>query len=265
MNLLSIFQYTFMLRAFEAGILVAIIAPIIGIFLVLRRLSLIADTLAHVSLSGIALGLLLHIHPLAGAFIMSIFASLILEPLLKIQGLAGDSILSLLLSGSLGLAVLLLGVAHGFSVDLFTYLFGSLLTVTQTDVYIITALSLGTIALVYLIHRPLLAITFDEESARVVGIPTRRITTIFLVVAALTITAAIPVVGILLISALLVIPVLTALLFRQGFVKTLVLAEIISVTATVVGIIISYYANLPTGGTIVAALVSLFTVCYLLR
>src|SRR4030042_3364836 len=131
--MLELFTYGFIIRGLEAGIIVGIIAPLIGIFLVLRRYSLIADTLSHVSLAGIAIGLLLRINPLITAMITTLSASLFIERLRATKKVYGESALSIFLSGSLAVAIILLGIAHGFSVDLFSYLFGRIVTVKQTD------------------------------------------------------------------------------------------------------------------------------------
>src|SRR3989344_3160439 len=135
----EILQYGFIIRALEAGVVVALIAPFIGIFLVLRRYSLIADTLSHVSLAGVALGLLFGINPIITAIVATILASLGIEKLRTSKKIYGESALAIFLSGSLALAIVLLSLAHGFNANLFGYLFGSILTVAKTDVYIISA------------------------------------------------------------------------------------------------------------------------------
>ncbi len=143
---MNIFQYTFILHGLAAGIIVAIIAPLIGIFLVLKRYSLIADTLAHVSLAGIAIGLLTGMSPVITALSATVIASLGVERLRISKNIYGESALALFLSGSLALAVVLLSLAHGFNTNLFNYLFGSIVTVTIGDVYTILGLSVLVIA-----------------------------------------------------------------------------------------------------------------------
>src|SRR5438552_2214401 len=133
-------QYGFMVRGLEVGIIIGAIAPLIGIFLVLRRYSLIADTLSHVSLAGVAVGLLLQINPLVTAIIAAVVSSVAIERLRLSKKVYGESALSIFLSGSLALAIVLISLAHGFSVDLFNYLFGSIVTVKQADVYTIAVL-----------------------------------------------------------------------------------------------------------------------------
>ncbi|RJO61974.1 metal ABC transporter permease [candidate division WS5 bacterium] len=256
--MLDIFQYSFVIRGLEAGIIVAIIAPLIGIFLVLRRYSLIADTLAHVSLAGIALGLLFGINPILTALGVTVVSSLGIERLRTTKRIYGESALALFLSGSLALAIVLLSLGKGFNSGLFNYLFGSIVTVTQNDVYTITILAIIVIALLVAFYKELVYITFDEESAKVAGIPVRLINAVLVILAALTISLAIPIVGVLLISALIVIPVVTALQFRSSFARTIFYAECISLFSVIAGIFSSFYFNLSTGGTIVLIMLAIF-------
>jgi zinc transport system permease protein len=254
----DIFQYSFIIRALEAGTLVAIIAPLIGIFLVLRRYSLMADTLSHVSLAGIAIGLLIGVNPLLTAIVASVASAISMERLRATKRVYGDTALSLFLSGSLAFALVLLGFAHGFNVNLFSYLFGSILTVKEADVMIIGVLGVVVMALLITLYKELIFIAFDEEAARVSGLKVNIINIIFITIAAIAIALAIPIVGILLVSALMVVPVVAALQFKKGFTRTLVYAEIISVLSTITGIIASFYLNLPAGGTIVLLMLFVF-------
>ena len=252
------FQYSFILRGLEAGIIVAVIAPLIGVFLVLRRYSLIADTLAHVSLAGIALGILLKLNPIFTAIGVTVASSLGIERLRASRRVSGESALALLLSGSLALATVLLSLGSGLNTSLLNYLFGSIVTVTQNDVYTIAILGIIVIVTLVAFYKELVYISFDEESARVSGIPVRLINTILVVLAALTISLAIPVIGVLLIAALIVIPVIAALQLRQNFARTIISAEIISLFSVLVGIFTSFYFNLSTGGTIVLIMLAIF-------
>ncbi len=260
----NIFQYGFMIRGLEAGIIVALIAPLIGIFLVLRRYSLIADTLAHVSLAGIALGLILGLNPVYTAIGVTTVSSMGIERLRTSKKIYGESALALFLSGSLALAVVLLGLAKGFNTNLLNYLFGSIVTVTEGDVHIIAILAASVSFLLFLFYKELIYISFDEESAKAGGIPTRFINFLLIALAALVVSISIPIVGVLLISALMVIPVVTALQFKKGFAKTILYAEIISVLSVIFGIIFSFYFNLATGGTIVLVMLAVFGIVLLI-
>ncbi len=256
--MLDIFQYSFIIRGFEAGIIIAVIAPLIGIFLVLRRYSLIADTLSHVSLAGVAIGLLLRINPLFTAITAAVISSIAIERLRISKKIFGESALSIFLSGSLALAIVLISLAHGFSVDLFSYLFGSIITVKQIDVYIIAMLGIFVIVSIIAFYKELVFITVDEEASKVSGIPTKFINILLIILSALTVSLSIPIIGVLLIAALIVIPVVTALQLKLSFKKTIIAAEIVSVFSVISGMIASYYLNLSSGGTIVLIAIIIF-------
>lgn len=263
--MIDIFQYSFVIRGLEAGLIIAIIAPFIGMFLVLRRYSLIADTLSHVSLAGIAIGLLLGVNPIITAILSSVLSSVAIERLRMSKKVYGESALAIFLSGSLALAIVLISFAHGFKVDLFNYLFGSIVTVRQSDVFIIAILGAIVIALLLVFYKELVYITFDEESAQVSGIPTRPLNILLIILAALTVSLAIPIVGILLISALIVIPVVAALQLRKSFKQTIIIAECISIFSVVAGIFTSFYLDISTGGTIVLIALFIFVLMLLYK
>lgn len=257
---LQIFQYDFMVRGMEIGLLVAIIAPLIGIFLVLRRYSLIADTLAHISLAGIALGLLLGINPVITGIVVTVGSSLGIEKLRTSKRIYGESALALFLSGSLAFAIVILSIFRGLNSNLFSYLFGSIVTVTTSEVKIIALLSFVVVTVLLIFYKELVYVTFDEESAKVSGINTRLINTILIVLSALAVSLSIPVVGVLLISALIVIPVITALKLRKSFTETIIWAEVISIFSVISGIILSFYLDLATGGIIVLLMLTIFII-----
>jgi ABC-type Mn2+/Zn2+ transport systems, permease components len=159
----------------------------------------------------------------------------------------------------------LIGLANGFTSKLFNYLFGSIVTVTEADIYIILGLAVVVIAMLIAFYKELVYISFDEEAARVSGIPTKFINIVLMLLSALTVSLAIPIVGVLLIAALIVIPVVTALQLRISFTKTIVAAEAISLFSVLSGIILSFYLNLATGGTIVLIMLLVFLVVLLSR
>jgi zinc transport system permease protein len=262
---LEIFQYSFIVRAFEAGIIVATIAPLIGIFLVLKRYSLIADTFSHVSLAGIAVGLLLGINPILAALAFTILASFGVEKLRTSKKIYGESALAIFLSGALAVAVVVISIAHGFNTNLYNYLFGSIVTVTMFDVYIIAVLAIVVVAVLMRFYKEIIYISFDEDSAKVSGIPVKMINGILILLAAVTVSLAIPIVGVLLISALIVIPVIAALQLKKSFLKTLIYAELISVFSVITGIFTSFYLNLSTGGTIVLIMLAIFLIMFWLN
>ena len=254
----NLFQYAFVVRGFEAGLIMAIIAPLVGMFLVLRRYSLMADTLSHVSLAGIAIGLLLGVNPLLTALCVSGASAVAMETLRTSKRAYGDTALSLFLSGSLALAIVLIGLGHGLTVNLFSYLFGSILTVSAADVRMMMALGAPVIACIALCYKQFIYLSFDEEAARVSGLPVQRLNLFFVTIAAISIAIAIPIVGIMLVSALMVIPVVAALQYKKSFTRTLMIAEVISLVGMSLGMVISFYLNLPSGGTIVLVLLAIF-------
>lgn len=256
--MLEIFQYDFIVRGLEAGIIVAFIAPLIGIFLVLRRYSLIADTLSHVSLAGVAMAFLFGWNPIITTIGVTTLSSIGIEKLRNTKNIYGESALALFLSGGLALATILLSIGKGFNSNLLNYLFGSIVTVTSNDIITILILAIVIVTLLVLFYKELIYITFDEESAKVSGLPVRFINTLFIILVALTVSLAIPIIGILLITALIVIPVVTALQLRKSFKKTILYSEIFSIFSVVSGIFISYYFNLSTGGTIVLLMLGIF-------
>jgi zinc transport system permease protein len=256
--MLEIFQYDFMVRAFIAGLAIAIIAPLIGTFLVVRRYSLMADTLAHVSLLGVSFGLLLRINPIVTALGISVLASAAIEKLRRERKIFGESVLALFLTGSLAIATVLISISKGFNGSLFSYLFGSIATVSQIDLYLILSLGLVVLLTVYLLYKELFAISFDEELAGVNGLPVKVLNLALVALAAITVSLSMRIVGVLLISALMVIPVLAAMQYKRNFKQTLWLAVLFSLLSVLVGLVSSYYLDLASGGTIVIIALIIF-------
>lgn len=258
--MLAIFQYDFMIRAFIAGAIIGILAPTIGIFLVVKRYSLLADTLAHVSLVGVAAGVLLGINPIMGALVTSVVAAFGMERLRARKKIYGESILALFLSGSLAVALILLGLAHGLNVNIFSFLFGSITTVSATDLIIIGAFGILAISLILIFFKSFFLVSYDEELAQAQKLPVTLLNIIIIVMAAITVSISIQVVGILLVGALMVIPVLSATQWEMGFLKTALLSTAFSLIAVVTGLFLSFYLNLPSGGTIVVTALFIFAI-----
>lgn len=248
---IEIFQYQFMVRAIIAGCIVGAVAPLLGNFLVARRFSLIADTLAHVSLAGIALGLLLGVYPIFSALVVTLVVSFIIESLRESGKVAGDAALAMFLSGGLALAVVLIGIGRGFNVDIFSYLFGSISTVEPTDIVIISVLGLSVLASILVFYKQFLYLAFDEEGAKVSGLPTKFLNILLTVLTALTVSLSIRIVGALLIGALMVIPVVTAMQLKLSFKLTCVYSVVFGLVCVLLGLIVSFYLDLAAGGTIV--------------
>ncbi len=258
--MLEMFSYGFMQRALAAGLMIGIIAPIIGVFIVLRRLSLIADTLSHVALAGVAAGLLFKTYPVAGALIASLVGAVGIERLRGSGRLFGEAALAVFLSGGFAVAVVLISLARGFNTDLFSYLFGAITVVQPVDLWVIFALGLVVLVAVGILHKELFAITFDEEAARVQGVPVETLNMLLTTLVAVTVVLAMRIVGILLTSALLVIPTITALRVARNFRHTMWIAVFCSLFAVVAGMTMSFYLDIAAGGAIVLMALLLFGV-----
>jgi zinc transport system permease protein len=256
--MLEIFHYSFMIRAFVAGSLIAVIAPVIGTFLVAKRYSLMADTLAHVSLAGVALGLYLGIYPLFTSILVAVVAAIIIERLRASKRISGETALAMFLSGGLAVAIVLISVAKGFSVDLFSYLFGSITTVRPEDLFVMGALGTVVLTILAVFYKQFMYLSFDEEAAVVSGVPVARLNTVLMILTALTVSLAMRVVGVLLIGALMVIPVVTAMQLKMSFFKTLLASIGLSFLCVVLGLFVSYYAGIASGGAIVVTALILF-------
>jgi zinc transport system permease protein len=256
----EIFEYSFMVRALLAGLLVAITVPVLGSFLVARRYSLIADSLAHVSLAGVGAGLLLGFAPVVVAIPVTVVGALLLEWLRQSKGLSGEISLAILMSGGLALAVVLANLAKDGSVDFTSYLFGSITTTTPADLIALGVATAITLAIVAWNYRAFLHIAFDEDSARISGY---RVTLLNYTLAALTAIIAVlslRIVGGLLISALLVIPVVTASRFTRSFLQTIGVAILCAMIAVFAGLAVAFYAGIAAGGAIVLSAIVLLIV-----
>ncbi len=255
---LEILEAGFIQRALITGIAVAVVCSAVGLFLVLRRHSLFGDALSHMAFGGIAVGLFTNIYPIWTAIIVSVLAALGMTKLRQSTKIPPDAAVAVLLSSGLALGIVLVSISGGFSVDLFSFLFGSILLVSPDEVYMILGLSAGIMAILLLFYRKFMYIAFDEEQAKVSGLQVSKLNYLFIVLASITVIASIRLVGILLISSLIVIPNITAMLFGKGFKKTALISGMIGVFAVVAGVLISYEANIATGGTIVLVLVMTF-------
>ena len=251
-------SYEFMQRAFIAGILIATLASISGTFIVLKRYSLMSETLAHSALVGVAVGLVAGYNPLWMAVAVAIISAWIIEYLRTSFSLYSDAILSILLSGSLAIAIIIVSLGGAFNNSLFSYLFGSILSVSSEDV--VTILIFGSISLALLIafSRELYFIAYDEEVAKVSGIRVKFLNFLLVTVVAIIIALSIRVVGSLLIGALMVIPTVAALQYRVGFLNTVLISLFIALFSVIAGMTLSFYFSLPSGATIVLCVISIF-------
>jgi len=258
-------QYGFMHRAFAAGVITALICPAIGVFLVPRRLSLIADTLAHVALAGVALGLVAGISPVLGALVVVLVGAVGMERLRARGALQGDAALAVFLSGGFALAVVLISLARGFNADLFAILFGSILTVTAGDVWLILALGATVTVAIGGCYKQLLAITLNEDLARSSGVPVGALNLLLTLLTALTTVVAMRMVGVLLVSAMIVIPTLTGFALGRSFHAATAIAIGIALLSMTGGLIAAYYLRLAAGGAVVLAALLVFAAAQLAR
>ena len=248
---LEILTYSFMHRALISGIAIAILCSVVGLFLVLRRYSLFGDAIAHSSFGGIALGLLAGIYPLWTAYGVSIVSALIITKIKDRYNISGDASIAVLLSSGIAIGLVIIGLSGGFTIDIFSFLFGSILLVSVNDTILILALTGIILIIILLLYRQILYSTFNEEQAKVSGIPVEKINYLIIVMAGITVVTSIQLVGVLLISALFVIPNVTAIMYGKGFKLTAVISMSFSIFSVVAGILISYIFDITPAGTIV--------------
>lgn len=249
----DILQYDFMLRALAAGLIVGIIVPVLGSFLVARRYSLIADSLAHVSLAGVGAGLLFGFAPVVAAVPVTIAGALLLEWLRQKRQISGEVSLAILMSGGLALAVVLANLASSTNVNFNSYLFGSITTTSFDDLIALLIIGVLVLGFVGLNYRALLHIAFDEDSAKIAGHRVSLLNYSLAALTALTVTLSLRIVGGLLISALIVIPVVAASRLAASFFRVIIFAVCVALAAVLTGLIVAFYASIAAGGAIVLA------------
>jgi zinc transport system permease protein len=248
---MSIFDSEFMRLAFGTGAIVGVLAPAVGFFLVQRRMSLIGDGIGHVAFAGVAAGYLLGISPVVAALVAAVVGAVAIEWLRSQRRAAGDQALALLFYTGIAGGVVLISAAGALNVNLFAYLFGSILTVTRDDLLLVAALGGAGLATIALLYRGLAAAVLDEEGARVAGVPVGALNVIVAALAAFTVALSMRVVGVLLIAALMVLPVIAATRVAWSLRSTLLLSIAVGLASVLGGLTVAYYADMPPGGTIV--------------
>jgi zinc transport system permease protein len=263
-----------MQRALLAAILVGACAPVVGTFLVQRRMALMGDGIGHVALTGVALGWLVgswaglvpqDALAVPGAVIAAIVGSVIIELVRERGRTSGDLALALMFYGGIAGGVLLIKVAGGTNANLISYLFGSISTVSTTDLWWTAGLAVVVLGVGLGLRTALFAVSHDEEFARASGLPVRMLSMVVAVIAALTVTIAMRVVGLLLVSALMIVPVAIAQLFARSFGRTMTLASVIGVVVSVAGLVLTYWQDIPPGATIVVLAILVYAVAATLR
>lgn len=259
-SLIELFKYQFFQNAIIGGILIGIICAWVGLFLVLRKESMIVDGTAHTAFGGLALGMLLGIDPFIMAFIVSTI-SIFLINYMRSKGLAqSDSAIAMMLAIGFSTGLIIISATRGFGVDLFIFLFGSILTISREEIALISLVAIFVLAFLAIFQRELLAITFNEEEAKIMGIKVKPLSMCFNLIVATTIILSIKMVGVVLVVALIVIPALVVLKLRYSFFKTLVAAIIVASIGVVSGIIVSAQCGISTSAAIVFTLVLIYVI-----
>ncbi|MCX5783490.1 MAG: metal ABC transporter permease [Elusimicrobia bacterium] len=262
---MEIISYGFAQRALISGALIAAVSAALGVFLVLRRMSLIGDGLSHASFAGIALGFLLGLNPLYVALPVSVLASLAIMKIAARSKVYGDAAIGMVSALGVAVAVIISALSGGFNLDLFGYLFGNVLTVTKGEVFLCLIFSAAAILFVRVFYHELVLMAFDWDYARVCGINARGLNTAFTAVTACVVVLSIKIAGVMLVSALLIIPAAAAMEFARGFKRVIFLACALSVTSVVLGIYISFWLDLPSGAVIVLINFIFFVAGYFCR
>ncbi|MEK3686205.1 metal ABC transporter permease [Paenibacillus sp. FSL R10-2736] len=242
--------YEFMQRAFWAGGLIGIIGPLLGVYLMLRRQVLMADTLSHVSLAGVALGSVLQWNPAISGFAVAVAGGLVIEQLRRSYRTYSELPVAIIMTSGLALAVVLMSLKQNLTKSFSSYLFGSIVAVSETQLKLIAIVAAAGLVYFIVLRRPLYNLTFDEETASIGGVHTGLLSFSFAVLTGMTVAAAMPVVGVLLVSALIVLPASIALRIASGFTAAILISVGVGLTGVFSGLTASYYINTPPGGTI---------------
>ncbi|MED4453470.1 metal ABC transporter permease [Metabacillus fastidiosus] len=255
----NIFQYEFLQNAFISGVIIGLIAPLLGVYVVVRRLSLIADALSHVTLAGIAASLLLEkkfsgfsgLNPVYLGMGFSVTGAVLIEKLRTVYKHYQELAIPIILSSGVGISVIFISLADGFNTDLFSYLFGSVSAVTRTDIWVIVLIALFVLAVIFLLYKELFLLSFDEEHAKASGIKAKWLHLIFILTVALVIASSMRIVGILLVSSLMTLPVAASIRIAKGFKQTIFFSVLFGELSVIIGLYLAYYLDLAPGGTIV--------------
>ncbi len=260
-------NFEFMRNALISGVLIGFLAPVLGVFVAVRRMSVIADALSHITLSGVALSLLLGKHftffsglnPVYLGISFSVAGSLGVEQLRKIYRHYQDMAVPITLSAGVGFGVVFISLANGFNVDLYSYLFGSIVAITRSDMYTVLVTAIFVLSVILLLYKELFSMSFDEENAEINGIPSKIVNLIFTVLLALVIASSMRIVGILLVSSLIVLPVAASMKIANSFKQTFFYSILFAQSSVLSGLYVSYLWDLAPGGTIV--IMALFILC----
>jgi zinc transport system permease protein len=262
---LHFLSYAFIQRAYLAGAFIAVLCAMLGLFLVLRKMSLIGDGLSHVSFGAIALGLFLGFYPFAVAIPVVLVGSYFIFRLTERAGIYGDAAIGIVSSMGIASGIILASVSKGFNVDLFSYLFGNILAISNQEVYLSLGLCLAVLLIILVLYNDLFSVTFDEEFARLTGVSSKLINLMLTFLTAVTVVLAVKVVGIMLVSALLILPAVTALQLARGFTSAMLMAALDGIVSVLAGITLSFFLDIPAGATIVMINGAIFALALLYK
>ncbi len=268
----TLLQYDFIRNTFIVGLVIGVIAPLLGSFIVVRKLSLMADALSHVTLGGIVVSLFLSktylplasLNPLYLGFGFSVVGSLLMEKLRTVYKHFEELAIPIIMSAGMGFSVIFISLANGFNTDLFSYLFGSVSAVSRTDMITIVVTAVIVFIVILALYKELFLLSFDEEYAKVSGLKAKVFDIIFMVLVALVIASSMRIVGILLVSSLMTLPVAAAIRIAKGFKQTILLSILFGEIAVIGGLFTAYYLNLAPGGAIViiSVLILIITILF---
>ncbi|GAA4858771.1 metal ABC transporter permease [Paenibacillus vulneris] len=262
---MDIFTEYFFQRALLGGLLIGLAAPMMGVFLVLRRLSMIGDTLAHVSIAGIALGFLINVYPIGVGLLFAVLASFAIEWLRKAYKTYAELSIAIIMSGGVALATLLFTLGKGFNINVMSYFFGSIYTLDSMDLWVVLGVTVIVVAVILANYKELFLMFFDEDAAGVSGLPLRFYNMMITILTALVITVAIKIVGALLVSSLLTIPVACSLLVAKSFRNSLFWSVLFSEIAVVGGLVAAGIWSTAPGATIVLCLIVLLIISMFIK
>jgi len=265
MDFIEFLNYGFVQRAVIAGLFISVLCSILGMFLVLRRLSLIGDGLAHVTFGGVALGLLFKVYPLYASIPVVLLGGYGILKLMERARLYGDAAIGIISAAGIAVGVLIASIAGGFNVDLFSYLFGNILAVSREEVILSAVMSLTVLAIIGLFYHELISVTFDEDLAKVSGIKTKAVNTLLVMLTAVTVVLAMRLVGVMLVSALLILPAVSAFQAARSFKSAILLSSFFGILSVLAGIFISFSWNLSAGASIVLLNIAILAAVFLYK
>lgn len=258
MDIAELFSYGFFRNAFLSALLMSVACGIIGTYIVTRRMVFISGGITHASFGGVGLGYFLGIPPLAGAAVFAVFAALATENLTRRKIIRNDSVIAIMWSLGMAMGIIFVYLTPGYAPNLMSYLFGSIITVNSTDLWLMLSLALGVAGFFFVFYRPILYLSFDEEFARTRGFPVMLLNYVLIILVALTIVLSIRIAGIILVLSILTIPQNIANLFTNRFSTIMIASVLIGFLGSFLGLLISYFLDIPSGATIIFTLVCLY-------